>query len=93
MDQGGVRTVGLKEDQLDELSRKIIEEDGELQCAICQEAYKKGEETIVLACAHQFHADCICPWLIKVASCPICRHDPLKKEEVPSEPHDASERP
>lgn len=107
MDQTGMRTVGLTEEQLDDLERVIWgheggprdETDGDERqaghfpsgqspasaegpspaCAICQEPYKEGEETIVLACKHQFHADCICPWLAKVASCPICRHDPLKR--------------
>lgn len=108
MDQTGMRTVGLTEEQLDDLER-VIWEAGEREdegsgsrgekaasgssasattaerpssspaCAICQEPYREGEETIVLACKHQFHADCICPWLAKVASCPICRHDPLKR--------------
>lgn len=118
MDQTGMRTVGLTEEQLDDLERVIWEGEGENDkdkdrdmdreetskkeggsanasnasagerqaagasspaCAICQEPYRRDEETIVLACRHQFHADCICPWLAKVASCPICRHDPLQR--------------
>ena len=32
------------------------------------------EEIIILpACDHRFHAPCVIPWLLRVATCPMCR--------------------
>lgn len=82
MDQGSTPVVGLSEEQLGGLARLLVApaepDHTPAPCAICQETYGAGEETIPLNCRHQFHAECIVPWLRRVASCPICRHDPLQ---------------
>lgn len=85
MDQGGQSpTVGLSEEQLGGLSREKVVLSGPpsdadcVECAICQEGYRQGEDRVQLACRHRFHDHCIIPWLERVASCPVCRHDPLQ---------------
>lgn len=35
-------------------------------CAVCQEGLKKGEKVRELPCKHQYHIDCVDPWLNKV---------------------------
>ncbi|CEJ85602.1 hypothetical protein VHEMI03821 [[Torrubiella] hemipterigena] len=53
-----------------------------LGCSICTEDFNFGDDVRVLPCQHQFHPDCIDPWLINVSgTCPLCRLD-----MQPSEP-------
>lgn len=45
---------------------------GRLGCSICTEDFKVGEDMRVLPCRHQFHPNCIDPWLINVSgTCPL----------------------
>lgn len=77
-DQMGVKVQGLNGEQLATLERIVIDKDDGLgECAVCQEAYKKGDTLINLVCQHKFHESCIEPWLAQVASCPVCRIDPM----------------
>ena len=41
-------------------------------CSICTEDFKKGEDVRVLPCNHQYHPNCIDPWLLNVSgTCPL----------------------
>ena len=43
-----------------------------LGCSICAEDFVNGEDVRVLPCNHQFHPDCVDPWLVNVAgTCPL----------------------
>ena len=53
------------------------------QCTVCQEDYKEDEKLIELPCKHQFHEDCILPWLNIHNSCPTCRHALPAQEQPP----------
>uniref|UniRef100_A0A061S412 RING-type E3 ubiquitin transferase n=2 Tax=Tetraselmis sp. GSL018 TaxID=582737 RepID=A0A061S412_9CHLO len=47
-----------------------------LQCSVCLDEAAEGEKIMTLPCHHQFHADCIRPWLKQQglqATCPICK--------------------
>ncbi|KAL4913272.1 hypothetical protein BDW62DRAFT_214366 [Aspergillus aurantiobrunneus] len=45
-------------------------------CPICTDDFVKGQDLRVLPCNHQFHPDCIDPWLVNVSgTCPLCRID------------------
>ena len=51
--------------------------EGEAVCTICTEAIADGNG-VALSCEHQFHGNCIIPWLQTQGrtDCPMCRHDP-----------------
>lgn len=69
------------------------------KCAIClseMEIGSKERPVKVLPCRHTFHARCIIPWIDKVASCPLCKHelptDDERYEEYKKQKKRAKER-
>ncbi|KAJ5915230.1 hypothetical protein N7454_011125 [Penicillium verhagenii] len=61
-----------------------VPDAGNFSCPICTDDFIKGQDLRVLPCQHQFHPECIDPWLVNVSgTCPLCRIDlnPPKKEE------------
>ncbi|KAF9198687.1 hypothetical protein BGZ49_000415 [Haplosporangium sp. Z 27] len=68
------------------------EETGET-CAVCLEDFSDGEEIRILPCHHEFHCECIDPWLTRKSStCPLCKYDcmPQTTEEVEGRGEDAN---
>ncbi|XP_057548810.1 E3 ubiquitin-protein ligase SDIR1-like isoform X2 [Amaranthus tricolor] len=59
------------ENKQDADSAKLSEED--LTCTICLEQVKRGELLRTLPCLHQFHVNCIDPWLCQQGTCPVCK--------------------
>lgn len=53
--------------------RLIRDEESEGQCPICLKDMEQDDIVNELPCRHQFHKDCILPWLKKTSSCPSCR--------------------
>ncbi|RVX13786.1 E3 ubiquitin-protein ligase SDIR1 [Vitis vinifera] len=47
--------------------------DDELTCSVCLEQVNVGELIRSLPCLHQFHANCIDPWLRQQGTCPVCK--------------------
>ncbi|KAF7013542.1 unnamed protein product [Triticum aestivum] len=50
-------------------------------CAICLEDYDNGDMLRLLPCKHEFHVECIDPWLTKWGTfCPVCKLEVLTGE-------------
>ncbi|XP_077238975.1 RING/U-box superfamily protein isoform X1 [Tasmannia lanceolata] len=47
--------------------------EDELTCSVCLEQVNVGELIRSLPCLHQFHANCIDPWLRQQGTCPVCK--------------------
>jgi hypothetical protein len=62
------------------------EDEGQLECIICKDAFVLNDPVIRLACCHIFHQDCLIPWLKQNGSCPTCRYSLVK----PSSPKDSA---
>ncbi|KAF2476250.1 uncharacterized protein BDR25DRAFT_64667 [Lindgomyces ingoldianus] len=50
------------------------------ECVVCLEEYVDGISRVMsLPCGHEFHADCITPWLVtRRRTCPICKGDVVR---------------
>jgi len=52
----------------------------QVECVVCLEEYVEGVSRVMsLPCGHEFHADCITPWLTtRRRTCPICKGDVVR---------------
>jgi len=52
----------------------------QVECVVCLEEYIDGESQVMsLPCGHEFHAECITPWLVtRRRTCPICKGDVVR---------------
>uniref|UniRef100_A0A8D0GA42 RING-type E3 ubiquitin transferase n=1 Tax=Sphenodon punctatus TaxID=8508 RepID=A0A8D0GA42_SPHPU len=41
-------------------------------CAICLEEFSEGQELRIISCFHEFHRECVDPWLQQHHTCPLC---------------------
>lgn len=55
-----------------ESKHEVAPDAGNFSCPICTDDFIKGQDLRVLPCAHQFHPECIDPWLVNVSgTCPL----------------------
>lgn len=62
------------------IERVLSLEDAE--CCICISAYDDGTELRELPCRHHFHCACIDKWLYINATCPLCKFNILKNDNL-----------
>jgi DNA-directed RNA polymerase subunit RPC12/RpoP len=55
------------------IKHEIAENDEEIDCKICTVNFAQGDEKAVLVCNHQYHSQCLEPWLKIKHCCPFCR--------------------
>lgn len=75
------KAYGASEGQIRRLPEHVVEHEGMWDsetgktraCPICLEQYKKGDRLRTLLCLHQFHCDCVDPWLRTNCTCPVCK--------------------
>ncbi|XP_008789277.1 E3 ubiquitin protein ligase RIE1 isoform X1 [Phoenix dactylifera] len=60
--------------------RVLLREDAE--CCICLTPYEDGTELHALPCNHHFHSACIVKWLRMNATCPLCKYNILKGNDI-----------
>lgn len=46
-------------------------------CAVCLEPFHNNQCLRVLPCAHEYHRDCVDPWLLLRPTCPLCKRSIL----------------
>ncbi|XP_068167336.1 RING finger protein 215 [Antennarius striatus] len=46
-------------------------------CAVCLEPFNNNQCLRVLPCLHEYHRDCIDPWLLLRHTCPLCKRSIL----------------
>lgn len=63
---------GLSEEELARVEHVRISQPDKA-CAVCQESLDVGVRAIQLNCKHEYHEECITPWLQKSDKCPMCR--------------------
>ncbi|XP_060703972.1 E3 ubiquitin-protein ligase RNF43 isoform X1 [Hemiscyllium ocellatum] len=44
-------------------------------CAICLEEFADGQDLRIISCFHEFHKECIDPWLLQHRTCPLCMYN------------------
>ncbi|GJJ75272.1 hypothetical protein EMPS_07630 [Entomortierella parvispora] len=60
-------------------------------CAVCLEEFANGDQIRTLPCHHEFHCECIDPWLTRKSStCPLCKFECTPARTESEEPAEAS---
>ncbi|NXR49296.1 RNF43 ligase, partial [Hippolais icterina] len=49
-------------------------------CAICLEEFSEGQELRIISCSHEFHRECVDPWLQQHHTCPLCMFNILARD-------------
>lgn len=86
-----VSVPGTNHDQAPKVSSEWRKYMGrQVECVVCLEEYIDGVSQVMsLPCGHEFHAECITPWLTtRRRTCPICKGDVVRSlaRGIPSSP-------
>nr|XP_033811595.1 RING finger protein 215 isoform X3 [Geotrypetes seraphini] len=46
-------------------------------CAVCLDQFHRNQCLRVMPCLHEFHRDCVDPWLLLQHTCPLCKYNIL----------------
>eukprot|EP00761_Pharyngomonas_kirbyi_P009508 gb/GECH01009524.1/.p1 GENE.gb/GECH01009524.1/~~gb/GECH01009524.1/.p1 ORF type:complete len:214 (+),score=67.69 gb/GECH01009524.1/:1-642(+) len=74
------QTKGLDQETIGQLNM-WKERSGNKECVICGTAIEVGDQVICTPCGHQYHSDCLLPWLEDHQSCPVCYNNIKKMVE------------
>uniref|UniRef100_A0A8C3UUL7 RING-type domain-containing protein n=1 Tax=Catharus ustulatus TaxID=91951 RepID=A0A8C3UUL7_CATUS len=55
-------------------------------CAVCLDQFHKSQWLRVLPCSHEFHRDCVDPWLLLQQTCPLCKRNILGENRPGTQP-------
>lgn len=70
--------------QIAHLPTRKVQAEEEESCCICLANYGVGDVVMALPCKHEFHKECIEPWLTRRnRTCPLCKRDTLPNESTP----------
>ncbi|CAL9685882.1 unnamed protein product [Knipowitschia caucasica] len=63
-------------------------------CAVCLEDFQDGQNLRIISCAHEFHKECVDPWLLQHRTCPLCMHNIMgvERQSQRSRLHPGSEQ-
>ena len=56
--------------------------DAEGTCNVCLDALT--EEAVETACGHHYHLRCVQPWLKSHNTCPVCRYELVRQDDIES---------
>jgi len=73
--------ICMTQAELNRLPKRKFEKSADgsnaASCCICLAEYETGDLLVALTCGHEFHNDCITPWLTRRRrTCPLCKRDP-----------------
>ncbi|XP_053445572.1 RING finger protein 215 isoform X2 [Nycticebus coucang] len=51
-------------------------------CAVCLDYFCNKQWLRVLPCKHEFHRDCVDPWLLLQQTCPLCKFNVLGEQQA-----------
>jgi hypothetical protein len=55
-------------------------------CAVCLELYSNNDIIRILPCRHEFHKNCVDPWLKLKQTCPLCKNNITDNSTTTSSP-------
>ncbi|XP_026725533.1 E3 ubiquitin-protein ligase RLIM-like [Trichoplusia ni] len=69
------RVQKVQDNQLTQIRQEAFRQRGWTleECSICFDVMLRNQDITSLPCAHNFHTECILPWLQEKQTCPNCR--------------------
>ena len=74
-DKIGYVNKGFKKEDINKIKSEKYNLNDNINCVICQEDIKNGDDVKKLSCNHIFHIKCIDTWLLKEKNCPFCKEE------------------
>lgn len=76
------RNLGLNEQQISDLPKKTFRRTRSSRhdsCHVCLLDFQNAEKLLRLPkCGHEFHPDCLKPWVDRHTTCPVCRQSIIR---------------
>ena len=74
-DKIGYVNKGFKKEEINKIKSEKYNLNDNINCVICQDIIKEGDDVKKLNCLHIFHIKCIDTWLLKEKNCPFCKEE------------------